>query len=274
MKYKFTFLLVIILLSTKLFSWGALGHKLITRLAILDLPKEMQFFKENNEYLSSHSKDADLRKEFDLEESHKHYIDIDYYKEFIVGKMITDKTKLIDLYGEEVVDDMGILPWNTLEVLDNLIRAMQFNDKVSILYYAADLAHYVGDAHQPQHNILNYNGKLTDQKGIHKRYETDIINSNEEELTVNIKHHSPTYFEDPLKKIFDYCTQANSFAVLIEQADLYALELSNNEYNDQYYNIFWFRTKYMTFHQFSSAIEDLTSLLYTAWIDAGKPDIK
>ncbi len=274
MKNKLLLIGLLVTISTQLFSWGGLGHEVITRLAIDGLPDEMSFIKENNEYLSEHSTDADKRKDEDPTEKNKHYIDIDRYKEFNIGEMIIDKTELIELYGEDIVDKMGILPWNTVEVLNNLTIAMKENNKVDILFYAADLAHYVGDAHQPQHNILNYNGKMTDQRGIHGRYEIDLIDANLEELQANISPIKLTHVKEPLQFIFDYCTQSNSFAGLIELADLHALKFSDGEYNEKYYEIFWFKTKYMTFHQFSNASEDLASMYYTAWVNAGRPDIK
>ena len=36
-----------------------------------------------------------------------------------------------------------------------------------ILKNSADLGHYVSDAHVPLHTIQNYDGQLTNQKGIH-----------------------------------------------------------------------------------------------------------
>ncbi len=274
MKYKLLLLVLLVAISTQLFSWGALGHEVITRLAIEGLPDEMSFIKENCEYLCDHSTDADKRKSEDPTEKNKHYLDIDYYKEFNVGDMITDKTELIEIYGENIVDKMGILPWNTIEVLNNLTVAMKENNKIDILFFAADLAHYVGDAHQPQHLILNYDGARTGQRGIHGRYEINIINANIEELQENISPIEITYVKEPLQFMFDYCAQSNSFAGLIELADLHSLKYSDNEYNEKYFKIFWFRTKYMTFHQFSNAAEDLASMYYTAWINAGKPEIK
>jgi len=274
MKYKISFSVIIMVISTQLLSWGALGHEIITRLAIDGLPDEMSFIKENSKYLCDHSIDADKRKNDDPTEEYKHYIDIDYYEGFNVGEIVTDKAELIEIYGQEIVDDMGILPWNTIEVLNNLTIAMRQNNKDDILFYAADLAHYVGDAHQPQHLILNYNGKLTDQRGIHGRYEIDLINSNLEELQANISPIELTHVKKPLQFVFDYCIQSNGFAGLIELADLHALKYSGDDYNEKYFHIFWFRTKYMTFHQFSNAVEDLASLYYTAWINAGKPKIK
>ena len=274
MKFKILFFVLFTMITAQLFSWGGLGHEVITRLAIEGLPNEMNFIKENVQYLCNHSTDPDKRKSEDPAERNKHYIDIDRYEEFSVGEMITDKAELIELYGDEIVDKMGILPWNTIEVLNNLTIAMKENNKEDILFYAADLAHYVADAHQPQHNILNYNGKLTDQRGIHQRYEIDLIDSNLVELQANITPIIFIHVIEPLQFVFDYCTQSNSFAGLIEQADLYALKYSESEYNEKYFNIFWFRTKFMTFHQFSNAAEDLASMYYTAWVNAGKPKIK
>ncbi len=274
MKFKILFLAIFITITAQLFSWGGLGHEAITRLAIDGLPDEMSFIKNNIQYLCDHSTDPDKRKSEDPAERNKHYIDIDRYEEFNVGEMITDKAELINKYGKEIVEKMGILPWNTVEVLNNLTVAMKENNKEDILFYAADLAHYVADAHQPQHNILNYNGKLTDQRGIHGRYEINLIDSNLVELQANISPIKFIHVEEPLQFIFNYCTQSNSFAGLIEQADLHALKYSDGEYNEKYFSIFWFKTKYMTFHQFSNAVQDLASMYYTAWVNAGKPQIK
>lgn len=271
---KFGLLLIIVFLTTQLFAWGKLGHEVITRFAIEGLPDEMIFFKENIEYLVEHSIDPDLRKSEDPAERNKHFIDIDYYEDFNVGKMITDKTELIEKYGENMVDKMGILPWNTVAVIESLTEAMKNEEQNEILFYAADLAHYVADAHQPQHNILNYNGRKTDQYGIHGRYEINLINDNLEELQENISAVKLVYVENPLSFIFDFCTQANSFAGMIELADLHSLKYSDNDYNEEYFRIFWYRTKYMTFHQFSNAAEDLASLYYTVCVNAGKPALK
>jgi hypothetical protein len=38
--------------------------------------------------------------------------------------------------------------------------------KHEILFIAADLGHYIADAHMPLHTSDNHDGQLTDQKGI------------------------------------------------------------------------------------------------------------
>ena len=37
------------------------------------------------------------------------------------------------------------------------------------------LGHYVGDAHVPLHAVLNYDGQLTGQTGVHARWESDLV---------------------------------------------------------------------------------------------------
>jgi len=36
--------------------------------------------------------------------------------------------------------------------------------------------------------------------------------------------------------------------------------------------LLWFKTKYVTKIQFESAYNSLASLIFTAWVDGGKPD--
>jgi hypothetical protein len=42
----------------------------------------------------------------------------------------------------------------------------------SVLFYAADLGHYVADAHVPLHTTKNHDGQLTGQKGMHVLWES------------------------------------------------------------------------------------------------------
>ena len=44
-----------------------------------------------------------------------------------------------------------------------------------VMFFSAWLAHYVSDAHQPFHAVVNYDGQLTRQWGIHTRYEAILF---------------------------------------------------------------------------------------------------
>ena len=44
-----------------------------------------------------------------------------------------------------------------------------------IKLFSAVVAHYIGDAFQPFHAALNYDGQLTGQQGVHARFETELF---------------------------------------------------------------------------------------------------
>ena len=61
--------------------------------------------------------------------------------------------------------------------------------------YAACSAHYIQDAHQPFHATDNYDGVATGQRGIHSRFERDLIERFASRLT--LKPAPPSPVADP-----------------------------------------------------------------------------
>jgi hypothetical protein len=269
-----TKLFVLLLIVTGLaYPWGDKGHKLIANKAVELLKEKIKNIGLYQDYITEHSVDPDLRKSHDKTEGPKHYIDIDFYKEFLNGKMIHDKDSLVAIYGDSIVTKIGLLPWATLTTFNNLTKAFKDKNKSKVLLYASDLAHYVADAHQPMHTMVNYNGQFTNQKGVHARYEIDMINKYLDELTIETKGYEITYVKRPLDYIFSYISDSNSLGEAIMAADKFASSKAGSTSGDEYLRLLWFRTKYLTEIQFDAAYNSLASLIYTAWVDAGKPSI-
>jgi hypothetical protein len=44
-----------------------------------------------------------------------------------------------------------------------------------VKFFSAIVGHYVADAHVPLHAVLNYDGQLTGQNGVHTRFEEDLF---------------------------------------------------------------------------------------------------
>ncbi len=269
-KFKI-FFIVVFLPFGFIYSWGEKGHAVINNNAVELLPKEMDSFKVWKDYLAQHASDADIRRKTDKAEAPRHYIDIDFYTEFLNGKMIENENELISKYGDSTVTEKGILPWATEQTLNNLTEAFKEKNRDKILIYAADLGHYVADGHQPMHTTVNYNGQLTDQKGVHFRYEVTMVDDNIDTLAQVTDSTNIDYVKNPLNFIFNYIANANSVNTVLLDADKLAHQETGSTENDDYYRILWFRTRYVTEMQFNTAEEDLASLLYTAWINAGKP---
>ena len=272
LKLKFRIFLFVALLPIGLiYSWGEKGHTVINKKAVELLPKEMDSFKVWKDYLAQHASDADIRRKTDKAEAPRHFIDIDFYKEFLEGKMIENEDQLISEYGDSTVMAKGILPWTTQKTLNNLTEAFKEKNRDKILIYAADLGHYVADGHQPMHTTVNYDGQFTGQKGVHFRYEVTMVDRNIDTLEQVTDSSNINYVQNPLQYIFNYIYNANSVNVVLLDADKLAQREAGSTENDDYYRILWFRTRYVTEIQFKTAEEDLASLLYTAWVNAGKP---
>ena len=277
MNFKSIFTLVFfvfLFLAPKNYPWGKTGHKLIDKEAIDILPTEMIAFKSWENYIIEHAVDADDRRKFDKTEPPKHYIDIDFYKEFKNGRMIYDEQQLEAIYGDSVVNRIGILPWSTLDAFNNLVEAFKEKNRDKALIYASDLAHYIADGHQPFHTVMNFNGQLTNQKGVHGRYEIEMIDKYYDQIITMISPEKVNYISDPLNFIFTYISNSNSVCDVILDADSSAFNSAKSHEDDEYYRLLWFKTKYITTIQLTKASEDVASLLYTAWVEAGKPNYK
>lgn len=266
-----TSLLILLLPSLLVFGWGEKGHKIITTFAMRQLPDQMKFSDAFKAAIIEHSVDPDNRKRDDKSEGPKHFIDIDFYKEFSDGIIIMSRDSLNKLYTEQVVTKEGILPWATELTYYKLMQAFKEKDKERVLLYASDLAHYVGDGHQPLHATVNYNGQLSDQKGVHARYEIEMLDRYLSIIEKNYDDQIPYYVSSIPNMVFNYITESNSYVELILLADKFASKKTDGKFDSEFYRLLWFKTKYVTIKEINSAALSLSSLLYSAWMDAGKP---
>lgn len=274
LRHFYIIVLAISFLTTSSFPWGDEGHSLIGRMSTKYFPKEMKAFAAYKDYLNEHSKDPDYRKKADKTEGMKHFIDIDFYKEFQNGVMIHSEDSLLKIYSEKDINKNGILPWATLETYNKLIQAFKNKDKEKILLYISDLSHYVGDGHQPMHSLTNYDGQLTGQKGLHSRYEITMVDAHISELESAFRYKEVEYIKNPLDFIFSYITNTNILSSIVFDADTYAYNICHQRSGNEYYRLMWFRTSYITKLEITDAAYDLACLVYSAWTDAGKPTFK
>src|SRR5690554_457854 len=270
---KIKLIVILIVASGLSFPWGEEGHKLIAGKAVDLLKEKIPGIINYKDYITEHSVDPDVRRNFDESEFPKHFIDIDFYPEFLDGKMIYDRQQLSALYGDSVVTKMGILPWATIQTYNNLQKAFSEHNRDKVLIYASDLAHYVADAHQPMHTMLNYDGQFTDQQGIHARYESELIERYFDELEEIVNGNSIELIDEPIIYIFNYIENSFSLGEALLTADKFASKRAGSTSTEDYYRLFWFRTKYITEIQFESAVNSLASLIFTAWSEAGEPSL-
>jgi hypothetical protein len=252
-------------------SWGWVGHYNISYRASLSFNSEMSAFSVWTQTLADSASVPDDRKSSDPSESAKHYIDIDNYTEFNQNGYISQVLATVIAQHGSNVSSWGILPWATIASFDSLKSCFQRLDLNKALFYACDLGHYVADGHMPMHITKNYDGAETGNSGIHSRYESTMIGANISQIT---------YTGDPISQItdvpsyiFSYIYENHRYVDSVLIADN-AAKAINSSYNSTAYKAeLWNRSKNFTILLFKNASHALAELIYTAWAEAGKPDV-
>lgn len=259
--------LVVVLLS----SWGGTGHYIISLEASRTFNAEMQQFADWANYLAGHASDADNRKSSDPTEAPKHYVDIDNYAEFVTGQPMPQTIpEAVTKYGNNFVIDNGTLPWATKSTYDSLVLALRNSRIDKAKQFAADLGHYVADGHMPLHLTKNYNGQLTGNTGIHSRYESTMINAHAEEFYYS-QPGEITYVQNVQQYIFDYIYFNYKYVDSLIDADNYAKSINSDYSSSAYKDALWNKTNGFTKRLFERASQRLAELIYSAWIEAGRP---
>ena len=181
-------------------NWGFFGHKRINRLSIFTLPSEMfGFYKDHVEYITEHAVDPDKRRYAMDGEAPCHYIDIDHFYKAGEDPFEVMPRKWEDAvakFTEDTLMAYGIVPWHIVRVKYKLQRAFERKNVDLILKYSADIGHYIADAHVPLHTTENYNGQMTNQKGIHALWESRLVEVNADDYSYWVG--KATYVKDIL----------------------------------------------------------------------------
>lgn len=269
-------------------SWGFFAHHRINRLAVFTLPPSLiRFYKPQLEFITAHAVDADKRRYLVAAESPRHYIDIDHYGEYPYNALPRDWKTAENKFTADTLQHYGILPWQIQRSLYQLTQAFRSKAAAAILKSSADLGHYLADAHVPLHTSSNHDGQLTGQQGIHAFWESRVP-----ELLADAQYNyfvgKATYIAHPSELIWKIVLESAAAAdtVLHLERELsrqfpanlkYAFELRNGKtvltyakaYTEQYDRLL----QGMVERRMRSAILTVGSFWYTAWVDAGQPDL-
>ncbi len=284
-KYSILIVHIPVLLS---FSWGFFAHQNINRLAVFTLPPGMiRFYKSNISFITEHAVDADKRRYADTAEAPKHFIDTDRYGPAPFDSLPKKWKDASGKYSERVLNENGIVPWQIERTYYSLVQAFKARDSLRILRVSADLGHYVSDAHVPLHTTENYNGQLTGQAGIHGFWESRLpeLFHHDYDFLVGPVH----YLSNVLDEAWDIVKVAQSHkdSVLLIEARLnrtfasdrkYSYSERNGkvekQYSEEYSRLYHRAMNGMVEKQMRSSILKTGSFWYSAWIDAGQPDLK
>lgn len=280
---------VLLLLSNPVYCWGFYAHQKINYYAVFLLPPEMMvLYKPNISFLSEHAIDPDKRRYALPDEGPRHYIDIDHYGAYPYTDLPRKWADAVAKFGEDSLKQHGIVPWYVQTMLYRLTDAFKEKNFSKIMKCSAELGHYISDAHVPLHASSNHNGQFTNQRGIHGFWESrvpELLAEKEFDFFIG----KAEYIQNPgdfiWKRILESAQAADT--VLSYERELskifpddkkYAFENRNGKTIRQYSSAFTIAYNKMLDgmieRRMRQSIYAIASFWYTAWINAGQPDLK
>lgn len=280
--------LLILTLPLTCSAWGEKGHVIVNTLAIAASASKLpEFMDASRSDLIYNANEPDYWREesrspMNVAQAPDHFFDSELWGP--IATIDSDRYKFMEKVAAKKVElaRIGYLPYAIVESYGRLVSAFRHwrNAKTpaareaaraNAVHYAGVMGHYAGDASQPMHMSVNYNGWLenvpnpnnyTKDRGLHSRYETGYVNAAIEVATVRPKVQPPQRLGDVFESIKQH--------LILGFADLepmYQLE-KTGEFNPQQP-----RPKGTEFiaAEIARAATMLSNLWYTAWLESGEP---
>ncbi len=181
----------------------------------------------------------------------------------------------------------GILPYHLMDMYYGLVSDFKRGEKKRLLRRISDLGHYVADAHVPLHTTENYNGQLTNQIGIHAFWESrlpELFAMDQYDFFVG----SAEYIKDKRSYFWDIILDSHLLLDRVLESELRTrkkmpqdlilcfedrlgrnVEVPCRAFSEAYHNAL----DGMVEERLTAAVKSLGDVWYSAWVDAGKPDL-
>ncbi len=273
-------------------AWGDEGHRMVNRLAASSLPTDVPEFLRSKdaiaeiEYLGPEPDRWRSQAESELvsAQAPEHFIDLELAD--ALGGTLPHKRFDFEAKAYAAGQNpakIGLQPWEATEVWERLKVALREYRKLSAehketreveaaaLFYAGWLGHYVGDAAQPLHTTVQYNGwtgpnpnGYTTERKIHWQFEGDFVKANEHTLDADArtKLTAPHAIDGD---IFDqYMLYIRHTATYVEK--VYQLEKAGGFVGEGSRE-----SREFTADRLAAGASMLRDMIYTAWIESAKP---
>ena len=268
-------------------AWGFRGHQEINRAAVFTLPDGLfGFYKKHIDFVSAHAVDPDKRRYADPDEAPRHFIDLDRYGEHPFDSLPRHWEDAVTKYGVDSLKAHGIVPWHVMVMFYRLTAAFKAKDAAAILRHSADIGHYIADAHVPLHCTKNYNGQLTNQHGIHGLWESrlpELFDGDYDRIT-----GTSAYLSNPSEAI--WAALKDSYAAKDSVLELekklssefpehrkFAYEQRGRQlvrvYSRSYCTAYHEALDGMVERRMNAAIRIVGAFWYSAWVNAGMPEL-
>jgi len=270
-------------------AWGNEGHRMINRLAAAALPADLPAFLHSPdalneiEYLGPEPDRwrSPAEPELVAAQAPEHFIDLELADALgpLPHRRLDFEAKVFA--AGQRPEKIGLQPWVATEVWQRLKAALReyrnlaaaHQDtrpvKQAILFYAGWLGHYVGDAAQPLHASVQYNGWIgpnpngyTTEHKIHWQFEGPFVAANLHEPEIRARMTAPKAIEGDLFDAYvDYLRHSHT---LVER--VYRLEKEGG-FNGAGST----ESRAFTADRLAAGAGMLRDMIYTAWVESAKP---
>ncbi len=270
-------------------AWGNEGHRMINRLAATNLPADTPAFLRTPaaiaeiEYLGPEPDRWRSHEESELSaaQAPEHFIDLEPAD--ALGPLPhrrLDFEASVFASGQRP-EKIGLQPWEATEVWERLKAALREyrseaaagQDTHSVeqvaVFYAGWLGHYVGDASQPLHTTIEYNGWVgpnphgyTTAHQIHWKFEGPFVGVNLHASDIQAKMTPLSVIQGDI--FVSYVAYLRSSATYVEK--VYQLEKAGGftgAGSDE--------SREFTAARLAAGASMLRDMLYAAWLGSAKP---
>lgn len=252
-------------------AWGSSANKLIANRAIDTLPPDIrEFFENNRSFVLQHVSDPAAAARKNPLERKNEFLYLEKYGRFPFEALPRDYKAAVAKYGKVKLEANGLLPWQVGVYSEKLTNAMREGKWEDAKLYAAILASYVAASHDPFNTTDNADGRLTGQAGVNDRFGATLIDRYASFFPM--RPNDAMFISDPTDHAFEACLSAHSWLETVLLADRNARR-GLNSYTDEYYDRFYNQAAAILIRQLSDAATDVGSFWYTAWKNAGQPQL-
>ena len=270
-------------------AWGNEGHRLINRLAATTLPADVPAFLRTEaaineiEYLGPEPDRwrSAAEPELSAAQAPEHFIDLepaDALGPLPRGRL--DFEAKVFAAGQRP-EKIGLQPWEATEVWERLKAALREyrhlasagqdtrGVEAAAIFYAGWLGHYVGDGSQPLHTTEKYNGwtgpnpsGYTTGHQIHWQFEGAFVAANLHEPEVRSRMIPLQPIEGDI---------FNSYIAYLRHSNTYVEKVYQLEKAGGFVGAGTAESRAFTAERLAAGASMLRDMIYTAWLESGKP---
>ncbi len=260
--------MVLQLVALPLWAWGDQGHRVVSVLAIRSLPEDPRaWFAGREAEVGDHASDPDHWKQ-DRKEGPRHFLDMEPYgdPEHLPRTLEAAQARVGGDYYR-----LGVVPWIIQDRWRDLVLAFREGDPAQVAMATAILGHYIADAHVPLHTTVNHDGQLTDQRGVHSRWETGLVGRYvvADDLLVLPAGPDAAFLDRP----WDWLRASHKLVpqLLADDHEADRTTDGGRQRTQAYWQIFWAKQGPVVKQQLQAAGQHLGDAILNAWIEAGRP---